>query len=316
MFKGRNSLDKNEHKGQKAKLLDFIDKNPQDVDSMFSLADIFEEEKNWQEALSWLTKCLKIDPHNMLFGLRKALILLDELEDVDSAFFLLKDLTAQFSLLSVEEIKQEWDEEVVLEILLMLIDCCRLKKLFHEALEIAQKAKIISSQDERVILALATAHFEVGEYKKALFLLEPVIALNKNSEFFWQKAQVHCANNEFDLAKEAFRIAHELEPEFHHIPEWLSKEEFKRIAESALLAQPVDIKDYLKNIGVEVMDIVPLEWIKQQKNLSPLALSTFSELKGIILFQKNIENICNSKDEIKSIIVGAMLCELEVLDEE
>ncbi len=297
---------------------DMLQKNPQHVESVMALVEYALSQDEFEQAIELIDKALKQTPDSYLLLFKKAMILLDEMQDIDLAFPILESLLNEFIHLSPEEIWQEFDEEIVLDTLLMVIDCYRLKKHFSMAFEMALKLKEILPQEEAAILALSTAHFEMGEYKKALFLLEPNIKENEDSDFLWQKAQIYCAQGEFIEADLIFKKAYELDEESYHCPKRLSQSEFFSFFEEALDEMPEDLQEVMKSYSTSIEAIVPHKLIMDNLGrISPLALATtLSDKSGkhITFFQKNIENVAVIIEDIKSVIIASLVYELENID--
>ena len=175
--------------------------------------------------------------------------------------------------------------------------------------------KEIFPDEEVSILALAGAHFELGEYKKALFLLEPNLQESKNADFLWLKGQIYCAQGEYAKADNYFKKAYELDDQSYYLPRRFSESEFFSFFEEALDEMPNDIQLVLKNYNVHIKSIVPQEWITQNLGkLSPITMVTtlgHQNGKHITIFQKNIENSSALIDDIKNNITATLIYELE-----
>lgn len=294
---------------------EMINKNPQHIESIISLVEFSLDNDDFDAALELLDKGLKQNPNNYILLFKKAMIFLDDLQEVTLALSILESLINEFIHLSSEEILQKFDEEIVLDTLLMSIDCYRLNNQFSMAFEIALKIKEIFPDEEVSILALAGAHFELGEYKKALFLLEPNLQESKNADFLWLKGQIYCAQGEFAKADNYFKKAYELDEQSYYLPRRFSESEFFSFFEEALDEMPNDIQLVLKDYNVHIKSIVPQEWITQNLGkLSPITMVTtlgHQNGKHITIFQKNIENSSALIDDIKNNITATLIYELE-----
>ena len=294
---------------------EMINKNPQHIESIISLVEFSLDNDDFDAALELLDKGLKQNHNNYILLFKKAMIFLDDLQEVTLALSILESLINEFIHLSSEEILQKFDEEIVLDTLLMSIDCYRLNNQFSMAFEIALKIKEIFPDEEVSILALAGAHFELGEYKKALFLLEPNLQESKNADFLWLKGQIYCAQGEYAKADNYFKKAYELDDQSYYLPRRFSESEFFSFFEEALDEMPNDIQLVLKNYNVHIKSIVPQEWITQNLGkLSPITMVTtlgHQNGKHITIFQKNIENSSALIDDIKNNITATLIYELE-----
>lgn len=298
---------------------EMINKNPQHIESIISLVEFSLNNDDFDAALELLDKGLKQNPNNYILLFKKAMIFLDDLQEVNLALSILEGLLNEFVHLNSDEILQKFDEEIVLDTILMTIDCYRLNNQFAMAFEIALKLKEIFPNEEVAVLALAGAHFELGEYKKALFLLEPNIQEAKNADFIWTQAQIHCAQGDYAKADACFKKAYELDEHSYYIPRRFSESEFFSFFEEALDEMPADLQSALKDFNLHIKPIVPVEWITQNLGkLSPVTVATtlgHDNSKHITIFQKNIENSSPLIDDIKNNITGALIYELENIAE-
>jgi tetratricopeptide (TPR) repeat protein len=285
---------------------------PKDVDSYLLLAEIAEEKGRFDQALNWVNQGLELNPDNEALSLKKAALLLDGFEDVDEAFPILCSLKDRFSKNSIAELKELYDDELLLDVYLLLTDCFRLREDYTQAFDNALVAKHIVPDDESALLAVATAHFELGDYNKALSLIEPVDKRQETSDFFWLKAQIKCAMGIFNDADDAFAQANKIDRTRYHRPIRMTQSYFFDAFEQASLALPREIRDFMNSAAIEIKEIVPLDWVKEsQGSLSPLALIYAPQgQRTLFLFQKNIENYALKKNEVRDLIASALLHEL------
>lgn len=287
---------------------------PDDPESYLLMAEVAEENDRFDQALTWIDRGLtNFDGHEGLL-LKKASLLLDGFEEIDDAFAILSQLRARFDGKSLDDLKREIGAPILLEVYLLLVDCFRLKAEFHEARVCAQSAYDIAPHDESAILGLATTNFELGDYEKALTLLEPIEERHNASDFWWQKAQILCAQGKFDDADLAFRAAHKADKARYHRPIRLDTHEFATIFGQALLVLPREIRNFVQTTTVTIMDVVPIDIVLQKHGtLSPSSCVSVDQKNMtpfIVLYQKNIENLTMKKTEIKDLIASALLHDL------
>ena len=289
-----------------------LENAPKDVDSYLLLAEVAEEKDRFDHALNWLNQGLALNLDDEALLLKKAAILLDGFEDVDEAFPILCALRERFRDKSISELKELYDEELVLDVYLLLTDCYRLQGDYQQAFNNALIAKEIAVDDESALLAIATAHFELGDYNKALSLVEPLEKRQEISDFYWLKAQIKCAMGDFVQADEAFVSANKIDRTRYHRPLRTSQSCFFSAFEQASLALPREIRDFMNTAAIEIKEIVPLEWVKESMGtLSPMALiHAPAGSKTVFLFHKNIENLALKKSEVRDLIASALLHEL------
>jgi len=292
--------------------MEVLENAPKDVESYLLLAEVAEEKDRFDHALNWLNQGLTLNLDDEALLLKKAAILLDGFEDVDEAFPILCELQQRFHNKTLSELKELYEEELVLDVYLLLTDCYRLKGDYQQAFSNALIAKEIAPDDESALLAIATAHFELGDYTKALSLIEPIEKRQEISDFYWLKAQVTCALGDFASADEAFACANKIDRTRYHRPLRTSQSCFFSDFEQASLALPREIRDFMNTAAIEIKEIVPLEWVKKSAGtLSPVALIHAPiGTKTVFLFHKNIENLALKKSEIRDLIASALLHEL------
>ncbi len=287
---------------------------PEDPESFLLLSEVFEEKGHYDQALLWANQGLGHHPTQEALLLKKASILLDVYDDLDEAFALLKSIKDSFEGKSLCSLKEQFDEELLVDVFLLLTDCYRLKGDFNQAFSHAQVAQELCPKDESALLAMATAHFELGRYNQALDLLQ-VEHAQEPSDYFWLLGQIHCAMGSFEAADQAFIEANKIDRTRYHRPIRVTQSVFFSCFEQATLALPKEIRDFLLKSSVQVKTIIPLEIIEASKGtLSPLAC-IFIDKKSkadycIYLFQKNLENLAHKKSEIRDLIASALLHEL------
>ncbi|MCA9507578.1 MAG: tetratricopeptide repeat protein [Myxococcales bacterium] len=292
--------------------MDILAKAPKDVESFLLLSEVFEEKALFEQSLNWIEQGLKYHPDDEALLLKKASILLDNFEDVDEAFAILKQIKKKFKDSPLSQLKKDYDEALLVDVYLLLSDCFRLKNNFNQALEHAQHAIDINSKDEAAILSFATALLELGNFSKAMDLLDPSKDHEK-SDFLWVLGQLYCAMGSFEKADSYFAEANKIDRRYHR-PVRLSQSQFFNYFEQAILVLPKEIRDFVYKSSVRIEQIVPQKILEEKKSLlSPLACVWFeekSELNTIYLFQKNIENLACKKSDIKDLIASAMLHEI------
>ncbi len=287
---------------------------PTEAESFLLLSEVFEEKGRFDQALIWADQGLSNHPAHEALLLKKASLLLDGFDDLDEAFLLLKSIRDSFGTKSLTLLKEQFDEELLADVFLLLTDCYRLKGDFNQAYSHAEIALELCPKDEAAILAMATAHFELGNYAQALDNLK-VEHAREPSDYFWLLGQIHCAMGSFEEADQAFIEANKIDRTRYHRPIRVTQSVFFNCFEQATLALPKEIRDFLLKSAIEVKDVIPLEIIQASKGtLSPLAcifLNKKSERDFVIyLFQKNLENLAHKKSEIRDLIASALLHEL------
>lgn len=312
-------LDDSQCEGAVERALQVLENAPEDAESYLLLSEVAEENNRFDHALIWLNRGLLHHPHHEGLLLKKASILIDGFEDIDEAFTILSDIKQRFGNKPLAVLKKEFGALLPLDVYLLLTDCYRLKADYREAFAHALIARELAPFDEGALLALATAHFELGDYEKAQRLIEPIERRVELADFYWLKAQIKCAEGNFSDADAAFLSAFKRNKSRYHRPVRLSQTCFMTAFDQALMALPREIRELVHKTPVEINDVVPLALVKASHgSLSPqacIAIETVKDVSGhkaqlIALFQKNIENLAIKKEEIKDLIASALLHEL------
>jgi tetratricopeptide (TPR) repeat protein len=293
--------------------MEALEKSPKDVESFLRLGELAEEKERYDKALVWINQGLLQHPASEALLLKKASLLLDGFEEVDEAYAILVELKSLFGE-DISAIKKKFDLEIVLDTYLLLTDCYRLKYQYKDAFLYAKLACVLAPSDEDALLALATAHFELGDYEAALQKIEPIDTRKNQCDFYWLKAQILCASGDCALADDTFALANKIDKNRYHRPIRMSQSCFFSALEQAILALPKEIRDFINGVAVEIKDVLPREIIIQKSGtISPMACVYYKEenkTPTIYLFQRTIENLAFKKSEVRDLIASALLHEL------
>lgn len=291
---------------------------PDDPESYLLMAEVAEENADFEQALMWINRGLHHFADHFGLMLKKAAILLDGFDDVDEAFILLTKLRASFDG-HAPSLTKDVDPSLVLEVYLMLADCYRLRSDYAEALACAMSASKIAPTDDNAVLALATARFEMGDYDHAHEMLLPLLSREDAPDCHWQHAQILCAQGQFVEADDAFLRAHKMDKSRYHRPVRLSPSDFAHTVMQAFASLPREIRNFVQKASVNIADVVPQDFVKKSHgHISPLScINIDMDTKNnsdhapiIFLYQKNIENLASKKVEIKDLIASALLHDL------
>lgn len=312
-------LDDSESEAAVERALQVLVNAPKDPESYLLMSEIVGEMRHFDQALAWIDRGLKQHPQHEGLLLKKASILIDGFEDIDEAFRLLLDIKAGFGNKSLAELKRALGPSLLLDIYLLLVDCYRLKSDYRQAHAHALLARDCAPFDESSLIALATSEFEMGNYRQALNMIEPIDTRTEASDFYWLKAQINCAEGNFLAADDGFLKANKIDKARYHRPIRLNEACFLAAFEQGLLGLPREIREFVQSNAAEIHDIVPLDMVKSSHGtLSPTACiaidATKEHVKGhvniIAIFQKNLENLASKKEEVKDLIASALLHEL------
>jgi predicted Zn-dependent protease with MMP-like domain/Flp pilus assembly protein TadD len=126
----------------------------------------------------------------------------------------------------------------------------------------------------------------------------------------WLRALVLDRRGQHEEAIEAFQQAARLAPEDCFVPERFTDEEFEGHVEAALSGIPNRFRRHLKNVELAV-EAYPSDQLARDQGISPLILGLFlgtpitdrsfdhADLPPrIIIFQRNLENVCRTRKEL------------------
>ena len=166
--------------------------------------------------------------------------------------------------------------------------------------------------DADLIVDLADARTEMLDFRGAAASLERALQLDPDSaRAHWLRAFHLDRSGEAEGAVAEFHEAARLDPDHHFVPQRTPEEEFDRTVESALTAIPPRFRRALDNTEVAV-EPYPSDRFLRHHPVSPFVLGLFlgtpmtergfdsSELPPrILVFQRNLENTCRSRSELK-----------------
>jgi tetratricopeptide (TPR) repeat protein len=299
--------------------LKVLAKAPKDPESYLLMTEAVLENERFDQALMWVNRGLLYHPQHPGLLFKKASILIDGYEEIDEAFLILMALKRSLKNKSLAALKKDLGSFLLLDIYLLLADCYRIKSKFNDAMAHAIIAKEIAPFDENALLALSTAYFEIGEYDKALKMIEPVEKRVQPADFHWLKAQILCAQNNFQAADRAFLQAVKTDQGRYHRPVRFNEIGFLNAFNQALMALPREIREFIETTAVEINEIVPIDVVKNSNGtMSPQACIVIQSIKNaegqetkiICIFKKNIENLARKKEEVKDLIASALLHEI------
>lgn len=239
------------------------------------------------------------------FLLKKALALLDDFEDIDEAILVLERLK------NVLIDCKSSHKDIFLESFLLLIDAFRAKGNYFLALEEAKKAKTAFPKDIKINASLAMAHFEIGEYVKALTIIEQLLIKNNNDEIWWVKAHILQAMGEFALSEKMFLELVQKKSAGFYKPLKLSYEELFFLIKNTIDHLPETFANYINNFSINIVDIIDQKIVKNScGSISPMDIiytdKNQSE-KNITFVKKNIETLCDKKNQIAKTIESALI---------
>jgi predicted Zn-dependent protease with MMP-like domain len=154
--------------------------------------------------------------------------------------------------------------------------------------------------------------FELGRYREAQRVLEHAGALDPDSAH----ALYHCGLvfervSDPDEAARCFARANALDPDHYPLPAEVSEAFFQDVMDEALGNLPRSVRETMENVPVLVEDFPSIELVESE-DVSPQILGIFMgvprtqasvtdqmpDLDRIILFKKNLEKICQNREDL------------------
>ena len=177
--------------------------------------------------------------------------------------------------------------------------------LVRRALKAAGPQPIYSAFEGQVL-------FELGRYDEARRVLEHGVALDPDSAhalYHFGLVLERVADPE--EAARCFARSNALDPHHYPLPAEVSEEFFRDVMEEALANLPRSVRETMENVPVLVEDFPTLELV-QSEDVSPQILGIFigvprtqaavtdqmPDLDRIILFKKNLEKICQDREDL------------------
>jgi predicted Zn-dependent protease with MMP-like domain/Flp pilus assembly protein TadD len=177
--------------------------------------------------------------------------------------------------------------------------------LVRRALKAAGDQPIYSALEGQIL-------FELGRYEEAHRVLEHAVALDPDSAHcVYHYGLVLERSGDPEEAARCFARANAIDASHYPLPAEVSEEFFREVMEEALGNLPRSVRDTMENVPVIVEDFPSVDLI-QTEDVSPQILGIFigtprtqavltnqvPDLDRIILFQKNLEKICQDREDL------------------
>jgi len=181
----------------------------------------------------------------------------------------------------------------------------------HAAVKELRKARRHQPDDADLATELAGMQLEALDLDGAARTLAEAGELDaEQAQTHWLRALVLDRRGQHEQAVEAFQEAARLAPEDCFVPERFTDEEFERHVETALAGIPDRFRRHLKNAELAV-EAYPSDQLARDQGISPLILGLFlgtpltdrsfdhADLPPrILIFQRNLENVCRTRQEL------------------
>lgn len=117
---------------------------------------------------------------------------------------------------------------------------------------------------------------------------------------------------EYALAEEAERMAHRLDPDRYALPPRFTRREFESYVEAAVAELPDEFREKMDNLAVVVEEVPPAGLLRTLEEPAPDLLGLFvgtplpekslgdlpQAPDAVYLFKRNLERLCESREEI------------------
>jgi len=182
---------------------------------------------------------------------------------------------------------------------------------YASAVDELARARKLAPDDLELAVDLAEARIDACDLDGAHRDLDAAAELDPDHPrpHFLRAVLLDRAGDRDEAARE-FAVAAQLDPEEYFVPERLPEEEFDRRVEAAIARIPPRFRQHLANVEIAV-EPFPSDSLLQDQGLSPLILGLFvgtpltdrtfahAELPPrILIFQRNLENVCRSKGDL------------------
>jgi predicted Zn-dependent protease with MMP-like domain len=177
--------------------------------------------------------------------------------------------------------------------------------LVRRALKAAGAQPIYSAFEGQVL-------FELGRYAESQRVLEHAVALDPDSAHaLYHSGLVLERIENPDEASRCFARAHALDPHHYPLPEEVSEVFFQEVMDEALENLPRSVRETMQDVPVLVEDF-PSSDLVHGEDVSPQILGIFigvprtqasvtdqmPDLDRIILFKKNLEKLCQGREDL------------------
>jgi predicted Zn-dependent protease with MMP-like domain len=155
-------------------------------------------------------------------------------------------------------------------------------------------------------------NFELGRFEEARPILEQAVALDSDSAHgLYHLGLVLERLGEGERATACFTRANALDPDHYALPIEIADPDFERAAAAALDNLPRSIREYVEDVPLLIEEF-PSRELTLEENLSPQILGLYQgrprteaavteqpqDLTRVILFKRNLEKVCRSREEL------------------
>ncbi len=298
------------HSGRIEEALAWLDEalrvHPGGAEAHNGRGEIQWDEGRIDEALFEFEAAARTDPKFTAAHLNRVELLIEELGEFEQALELCDELlTGRPELPRPDRTLQSEVYYLKAKALFYLDDLEGAVFLVRRALKAAGDQPVYSAFEGQVL-------FELGRYSEAQRVLEHAVALDPDAAHaVYHYGLVLERAGDPEEASRCFARANALDPHHYPVPAEVSEEFFRGVMDEALANLPRSVRDTMENVPVLVEDFPSVELV-QSEDVSPQILGIFvgvprtqasvtdqmPDIDRIILFKKNLEKICQDREDL------------------
>ena len=268
--------------------------------------EILWDEGRVEEALFEFESASTTDPKFTAAYLNRAELLIEELGEFEIALELCDELLAGHSELPRPD--RTLQSEVYYlksKALFYLDDLEGAVFLVRRALKAAGSQPIYSAFEGQVL-------FELGRFSEALRVLEHAASLDPDAPHaIYHYGLVIERQGNAEEASRSFARANALDPQHYPLPVEVAEAFFREAVDEAIANLPRSVRETMENVPLLVEDFPSVELVNEE-DVSPQILGIFigvprteavsssqmPDLDRIILFKKNLEKVCQDREDL------------------
>lgn len=311
--RGWDLLSKNDYRSAEIAAKRALDAEPDAPEALTLLGAIAAAEGEEDDALEFYRKAMSVDPDFVAPMLYSAEILLSPERDPDEALRLID-----------EALEHADEEEEYLDALLLKSEALlALGDRDEEVKETLEELPPVSFPEASFHLRAARCFLDLSVFPPAKEHFEKAIVLDAHlSDAHHGLGIVHELTDDLRAMTKAWLKVRELDLEELAPPWSVSQEEFETIAEDTLAELPDRIRKLLENVPILAAEYPSLEVVAEGND--PRMMGFFSgtpypeksqiaaaspHLDCVFLYQRNIERMCRSREEVAEEIRVTLLHE-------
>jgi predicted Zn-dependent protease with MMP-like domain len=298
------------HSGRTEEALAWLDEalrvNPDGAEARNGRGEILWDEGRVDEALFEFEGAASADPKFTATHLNRVELLIEELGEYELALERCDELlSGRPELPRPDRALQSEVYYLKAKSLFYLDDLEGAVFLVRRALKASGDQPIYSAFEGQVL-------FELGRFEEAQRVLKHAVALDPDS--------AHCLyhyglalerSGDPEEATRCFARANAIDPTLYPTPATVSPDFFREVMDEALSNLPRSVRETMENVPVLIEDFPSVDLIRVE-DVSPQILGIFigtprtqacltnqlPDLDRIILFQKNLEKICQDREDL------------------